>query len=591
MLKTSGVVSVCQSLHSLSSLKEFGIQSTEATETAAEAIASVISSNNNITNLYLAGNKLQDKAVTIMKALRAVSSVVFLHLNHMEMTETVTTDLVMAINNNPLLEKLYIACNLLSSGLIEIVKACKKSLINLPALDLQYNPMDPSLLVELASVTGTINTLEALSIGGLAVSLDETIFNNFSLNVCLVCNSKCDIHLIEKYMIIEILNYELQRQTICEVVKINYDLNYLSLTCADPMIRDYPQLTAKSKCFNMSLQNAKQKLLQVDAASVIYLLPIISKLKVLNLEQSNVDEIAAFELAGILGCNDVLEKLWLGSNQLGTAGAMFILNSLGSIVTLKTLDLSFNDIGSQSAEGIAAVIHNNPLLEQLWLDGNKLMDVGVTHICHALKCITKLRILSLYSNGITDDTADELSNVIFANNLLQDLSLGINKLQSGGICKIAHALNKLCKLRKLDLFHTSVTKLAAQGLAVMISNSYSLQELYLSDNMLETEGAIKIFESLKHKSKLQVLTLSNNDITDETIDELCLVLAQNPRLQVLLLGGNKLQTDGVVRIAQVVKRENTIMRLLVLCENNVSEQGKEEVEKICSDNTLIHIYI
>ena len=93
-----------------------------------------------------------------------------------------------------------------------------------------------------------------------------------------------------------------------------------------------------------------------------------------------------------------------------------------------------------------------------------------------------------------------------------------------GICKIVLSLKILCRFRKLDLLHTEVTKNVAQEIAVVISNCYSLQELYLSDNMLETEGAVKIFESLKHKSKLQVLTLSNNDITDEAIDELCLVL-------------------------------------------------------------------
>ena len=109
--------------------------------------------------------------------------------------------------------------------------------------------------------------------------------------------------------------------------------------------------------------------------------------------------------------------------------------------------------------------------------------------------------------------------------------------------------------------------------------------------MLGTEGKIKNFKSLKHKSKLQVLTLHNNNITDEAIDELCLVLAQNHRLQVLLLGGNKLLTTGAVRIAQIVKKDNTIMHLLALCENNISEQGKDEIDKIFADNKLIHVYI
>ena len=179
-----------------------------------------------------------------------------------------------------------------------------------------------------------------------------------------------------------------------------------------------------------------------------------------------------------------------------------------------------------------------------------------------------MRILSLFSNGITDDAAEELSNAIFSNSILESVSLGNNELQCVGVYKIIHSLNNLTNLRILDLFHNGINKDAADELSVLISNCYTLQMLYLSDNMLESEGAIKIFESLKHKSKLQVLTLSNNSITDEAINELCLVLA---RLQVLLLGENKLQTAGVVRIAQVVKCENTIMHVLGLSGNNVDE--------------------
>ena len=91
-----------------------------------------------------------------------------------------------------------------------------------------------------------------------------------------------------------------------------------------------------------------------------------------------------------------------------------------------------------------------------------------------------LRTLSLCDNGISDDVADELSAVITSNIHLEDLMLGSNDLHSEGICRIAQSLNKLVKLRKLDLFNNKITEHAANEIAGVISTSCTLQELYLS---------------------------------------------------------------------------------------------------------------
>ena len=386
----------------------------------------------------------------------------------------------------------------------------------------------------------------------------------------------------QEYSVIEVLNMEVQKLGTIHNVKLNYDVSYLSLIHSD--------YACNNMLLNKNTLSLSSKLRSWSIAAIIKSIRNISTLKVLDMECCYIDEIAASEVADKLYFNNVLQQLWLRGNQLNTAGAVFILNSLENVSELTVLDLSFNNIGYQSADNVAAVIYCNPTLEQLWLDGNGLLDTGVIQICRTLKHVTKLRILSLCSNGISDDSAEELSAAISSNDLLEDLLLGNNNLQSVGICRIVHSLNKLVRLRKLDLFHNGVTKEAADELAVVISNCYTLQELYLSDNMLGTTGAVKIFESLKHKSKLRVLTVSNNNITDEAIDELCFVLVSNPRLQVLLIGGNKLQTDGVITIAGVVKCENAIMHLLAVCENDVDENGKQQLKTMFSDNSSIHVY-
>ena len=586
-LQSRGVMTICQSLQQLSTLTHFNIRNNRITEEVAECIASVILSNNRMQKLYLGDNILHNKTVVIIRALQSVSSLVVLYLSNMKMTEAVASDLVLAINNNLLLEKLYLAGNFLSNSLVTVLKACKKSNKYLTLLDLQCNCVDPSAMVDLASVTGDIDTLEALFLGGLSLSTEEQFKSNYLMNLKQVC-SQFNVKSHQEHRIIEILNMEARRSSTIHNVKLNYDINYLPLTHTDYLCTD---IFLNKENFSMSSLKSTFKLSKMDTATIIKSLPNISSLKVLDMEHSNIDGIAASELEDKLYSNTVLQQLWLRGNRLNNDGYVFILDSLEHISTLTILDLSFNNIGYQSADNVAAVIYINPALEQLWLDGNGLLDTGVMQICRALKHVTKLRILSLCSNGISDDSAEELSAAISSNDLLEDLLLGNNNLQTVGIYKIVHSLNNLVRLRKLDLFHNGVTKEAADELAVTISNCYTLQELYLSDNMLGTIGAVKILESLKQKSKLQVLTLSNNNITDEVIGELSFVLSRNPRLQVLLMGGNKLQTDGVITIAGVVKYENKIMHLLALCENEVSDQGREQVKMMFSDDPDIHVYV
>ena len=316
---------------------------------------------------------------------------------------------------------------------------------------------------------------------------------------------------------------------------------------------------------------------------------ILEKVTVIDLENNNIDEDASFELATALHSNNVLEQLWLRGNKLNTAGALYILNSLEYLTTLQVLDMSYNNIGSQSADGIAAVIDNNPLMNQLWLDGNDLHSTGTITICNTLKKIRTLSILSFCNNGISDDAADELSAVITQNVLLEDLLLSNNQLHSTGIKVIAESLSKLLKLRKLDLFNNNIGKEGANSLAIVMHNSPSLQDLFLSGNNLETSGALEICNALSHINSLHVLTLSNNNISDEVTSELIEVLNNN-HLYALLIGGNGLEC-GSLKIAQVIENDNIAMQLLDYSNNNISEQDKEKITEVFSKRANFKLYV
>ena len=575
-----------------SHLKQFYIKNTGISEAEAGDLAAVIRCNSSIEILSLSDNDLQSLGFTVIaQALKVTSSLKRLYAHSINITSTVSEELSSVIDLNLLLENISIRDNLLENGLLQIVESCS-NLKYLKILELSHNCISPAQVVNLASIISKSNSVEVLSFDGICLNVNESLY----LNVWRTCNTKiCNEarnSLMQEKMFLDKrmqLCCELMRWRICQTPLLHYGYSnfvyqYWKIYISYQHRSKFDDIIENNVDYKNIVQGAKQKLLQVNSKAMMSSLQIIRKLKLINLENNNIDEDAAMELAGHLHCNNVLEQLWLRGNELYDKGASAVLQSLHNLSTLLILDLSFNHLSSESADGIAVVVSSNCSLQQLWLDGNNLLTRGVVVIASALKKLSSLRILSVCSNGITDGAADEISDVITSNVLLVDLLLGNNHLQASGICIIAIALRKLLMLRRLDLFNNHITPDAVELLAVTLSKCTNLQQLFLNDNMLGTEGTIKIANALQCVNSLQVLTLSNNNITESTADVLAEVLKNNTSLKILFIGGNNLQTSGIKLIVQTAKNVTTL-QLLDVSDNNVSEDEKENFKAIFASNS------
>ena len=571
-----------------SSLKELYFKNAGISVAAANDIAAVITFNSSIQLISLSNNNLQSSGfMVIAQGLKGISSLKFLYAYGINVTSAVSSELSSVIELNFSMEELSLGDNLLEDGLIQIVESCSR-LTSLKNLELLHNCISPTQVVDLASAVSKCNSLEALSLGGICFSVDENLYLNISRIY--------EIHVFGTDTVNnegQLVNYkfyifsELSRMIYCRTLSLkyqhlnvmyHYDFTYISYQHKNKFYENEVN-------YELLSQEAKQRLSQIDSKAMISSLQIIRTLKVIGLENNNIDEDAATELARHLHCNNILEQLWLRGNELYDKGASVVLQSLHNLSTLLILDLSYNHLCSESADGIAVVVGNNCSLQQLWLDGNELLTRGVVRIASALKKLSRLRILSLCSSGITDDAAEEISNVITNNTLLVDLLLGNNQLESKGVCTIAVAIRKLFILRKLDLSNNHITPDVTEELAVTLSNCTGLQQLFLNDNMLGTKGTMKIANALKCINTLQVLTLSNNNITESAADVLVDVLRNKISLKIVLISGNDLQTTGVNLIAQTAKNITTL-QLLDVSDNNVREDDKENIRRLF-DNFII----
>jgi len=568
-----------------SSLKEIAIKNIGISDGLVNDLAAVIRYNSSLEYLSISENDIQSSGfMVISQALNVISSLKYLYAYGINVTSTVSEELSFLVDNNYSMKKISLGDNLLENGLIRVAKSCSK-LTNLKVLELSYNFVSSAQVLNLALIISKCNSLESLSLGGICMSINENLY----LNVYRIYNKLFfEDSIIKEKTLCKNISSELLRIQICRITSIKYNrlnllYNYWYVYITYQHKSKFVQNFWSKSDYQLIVQNTIQKLSQVDSKAMMSSLQIIKTLKVINLENNNIDEEAATELAAHLYCNNILEQLWLRGNELHDKGASVVLLSLQNLSTLLILDLSFNHLSSESADGIAAVIGNNCLLQQLWLDGNDLLTRGVVIIASALKKLSSLRILSLCSNRITDDAAEELSDVITSNVLLVDLLLGNNQLEAISVCKIAIALRKVLMLRKLDLSNICITGNAVEELAFTLSNCTNLQQLFLCNNMLETEGTIKITNALRYIHSLQVLSLSSNNITDSTADVLVDALKNNVSLKILLIGSNNLQSTGINLTVQTAKNITTL-QLLDVSDNNVIEDEKEKIKVLFANN-------
>ena len=444
---------ILQALKCNLKLEALNLSGNNFTGQVSEELANVIKNNSGLNELYLSNCNLKSFVAVI---LEHISQLKCLHLNNNNILDIESTAIVQVIKNSSLIFDLCLGDNMLQSSLIDIATSCS-SLTNLQVLELSHNIISATQVVCLASIIAKISSLEVLMLDGLVLSAKERfcfdIFQIFNISrqksVLKECNNN---------EVMEITCLETWQSQFVNSIKFKYT-HKRCFSAAIMTMKKILNIDTEHHLSTVLLiaKQSEQKLLQLDAANMIVSLSrTIKILRVLDLGHSNIKEEAAVELATALNCNNVLEQLWLRGNVLGADGAAVILISLQNITTLRVLDLSYNNISSTSANGIAAVINSNHFLEQLWLDGNMLMTTGVVIIASALKKHSNLRLLSLSNNEITEDAAEEISAIVNSNTLLGGLLLGNNLLQSVGIGTIAKSLTGIKYLHVLELTNNSV---------------------------------------------------------------------------------------------------------------------------------------
>jgi hypothetical protein len=155
------------------------------------------------------------------------------------------------------------------------------------------------------------------------------------------------------------------------------------------------------------------------------------------------------------------------------------------------LYLQNNMITSHGVSIIVLGLRNNTTLQKLWLDVNRVSDIGVDSLTKILSHNNStLKMLGLNSNGITDEGARCLAEMLKTNKILTFLRLSHNSISDRGIQLLADALtHHNNSLESIDISSNKlITDLSIDYLVQMIIRNQRLSSLSLPDCGLSENG-------------------------------------------------------------------------------------------------------
>ncbi|KAJ3309076.1 hypothetical protein HDV04_000498 [Boothiomyces sp. JEL0838] len=246
-----------------------------------------------------------------------------------------------------------------------------------------------------------------------------------------------------------------------------------------------------------------------------------------------------------------IEKLLLDGSSIYPKEAQELADVLRNNISVKTLDLSWNKLGSGLDNVVVSIENTN--ISELLLNHTMPASESIKVLCQYVAKSTKLTKLDLGYNNLKNDDLQELVNAVQASPSLTEMNLYLNTFDKLG------------------------TNLAAKLL-----NTH-LTTLNLTNCGIGPDGDAIIGNALK-TSRIKNLNINNNDIGN--ISNICTGLKCNHSIEALSLSGNAINDSGLKELGSAIA-EHPLLRALVLFDNQFTKTGFNELCGFLSKNQVL----
>jgi Ran GTPase-activating protein (RanGAP) involved in mRNA processing and transport len=264
-------------------------------------------------------------------------------------------------------------------------------------------------------------------------------------------------------------------------------------------------------------------------------------------------------------------------------GLTRVLRALTRRPTLTKLGLQYwVPLGRKKARLLGMVLHNTLSLHTLALIYNNLGSVELAELAPALYRNTSITELSMSCNGLNDmESAELLRGILRSNKTVTTLNLSGNFFgqTTGAVACIADGLGSNSTLMKIDLSSCALrdggVSILAQALG---SRNTTLQKLTLKDNSITSTGVGALVETMgRNSNHITDLELGGNPIGKEGANLLARALENNalPNLTRLSLAycGRDGFDNGFTALISALEQNTSLLQLDLCSEYCLSERA------------------
>ncbi|CAH2053367.1 unnamed protein product [Thlaspi arvense] len=329
-----------------------------------------------------------------------------------------------------------------------------------------------------------------------------------------------------------------------------------------------------------------------------------------------LSEKPSIKLLKKLYISEVEDDINVSECELQDISAAPLLRALHVHNTVAMLDLSHNMLGNGTMEKLKQLFaSSSQMYGALTLDMhcNRFGPTALFQICECPVLFTRLEVLNVSSNRLTDACGSYLSTILKNCRALYSLNVEHCSLTSRTILKVADALdsesglsqlyighnnpvsgsaiqNLLAKLATLSSFvelSMSGIKMSSQvvdSLSVLVKTP-SFSKLLLGSSGIGTDGAIKVTESLCYQKEETVkLDLSCCGLASPFFLKLIQDITLTSSILELNVGGNPISEEGISALGMLLMNPCSNIKVLILNKCHLKLSGILCIIQALSDN-------
>ncbi|XP_078346639.1 uncharacterized protein LOC144631937 [Oculina patagonica] len=243
------------------------------------------------------------------------------------------------------------------------------------------------------------------------------------------------------------------------------------------------------------------------------------------------------------------------------------------------LDLSNNRIRDDGVESLCRGLRRDHCtLQHLNLSGNGISRLGISCLLDVLKDTRcQLRTLNLAFNDLDHANARQLSEMLVDENFpLKDLCVASCGIDNTGVEYLVTALvDSRCHVQDLDLSDNNFTEHGMALLAgALVARECYIQSLKLRNNSLDDKSVQALTQHLTDPyCKVQRLNLAATGITDHGARYIASTLqSRQCKLKYLNISGNNFGNSGCSHIAKAVASYSSLLEELNMQQNGISDR-------------------